>query len=158
MDGYTHEVGLSFNFWFLWVVVAVVIAIYVGSQKYFLGRDLRIRARKSDMFVPFAAIAGGVLGVLLFIESYDGLVQIALNGMEAPESVFNADMTAVAEILVFALCFGFMIWVIEGLVSSKYWDYLDNERFIELRMREIEAEARQHPRKIPRNGIKRHHD
>ena len=155
MDGYTHEVELSFNFWFLWMVVAVIIAIYVGTQKYYLGRDLRIRARKNDMFVPFAAIAGGVLGVLLFIESYDGLVQIALNGMSEPESAFNADIAATAQILVFALCFGLGIWVIEGLVSSKCWDRLDDEKIFLQKELEMEKWLRSRERKIPRNGVRR---
>ena len=89
MNAYYHEVELTFNYWYVILPVAMVVAFVLGTGRYYFA-DNRIR-RRGRIFTAIAIILTGILDVTIvndmMEESIMGLLQLLANSLANEEDL-----------------------------------------------------------------------
>lgn len=114
MNAYYHEFQVGFNCWMVIAPLLVVVAIVVGFAQTYLkkvpkGYKLRFRYNE-NMFLFVAVLSAVIFGVLLFLESSDGIVQYFDNHLGQYESPVWSLFLAPFAMLFASALFGVVVF------------------------------------------------
>ena len=139
MNAYYHEFSVGFNWWMVAMILFAVIAIVFGIGQTYLKRVVReqkiiwkLRYRYNDLlFMLLGVVAAIVITIMLFVESFDGVIQSFDNSLGRYESPVWSLILAPGAIVFVGAVFGCLIDLL-AIVASKtkvavqkfYWKYL----------------------------------
>ncbi|MBQ3473981.1 hypothetical protein IJH72_02345 [Candidatus Saccharibacteria bacterium] len=131
------------NVWAFFAIAMFIAMVALGVMQYYMTPKLGIRRRYNERMFAFVASIGAIIfGVLLFVESSDGIIQMFDNKLLAGESPLWSVIWAPISILGAAIVF---FGVLYGLAVWASWTregYLLSKRRGILRERKEETEAK----------------
>ena len=127
-NAYYHNFTIGFNWWMVVAVVLVGLAIFVGIKMYKAIDGRRIRKVFNDkLFVLISAVSGVVMMLMLFIESWDGILQYLLNSLRFNESPALAVICAVMAIFFASFFFALIIYLVLLVSGWARFGYLHDK-------------------------------
>ena len=117
MGNYYHKLALSFNQWQVVAIIGLAVIIVFGLSQYTMNRKLKIRKRYADRMLQLVALVDTVvLAVLLYRESYWGLIQLLDNTATKGAPIWS-ELLAPAMAIIIAGVLGVFTYVV-GRVSA----------------------------------------
>lgn len=140
MNPFYHEFTIGFNFWMIYVVVAVVVAAFVGVKNYRLEKREIVKNWSDKQLAYITMTLTVVFVVMLVVESMDGIVQYSDNHLAVGEPGALSLLVGAPMIILFSAA---VFWAVLCLVvyiaglARVGWLY---NRAQEARLREAQRE------------------
>lgn len=114
MNAYYHSFEIGFNFWMVFVFVALLVMGALGAFTYKWAKPEPVRVVSDRVVKRLVAVLSVIFCILLFVESMDGIIQ-------ALDNHLDAHISAAWSIIVFPFAMIFIIVVFAALLYVVYY-------------------------------------
>lgn len=125
MSSYYHAFVPGFNWWYIVAPVMVLVVGYVGTKRFRLTRSLKIKVVFNDrLLVLLSVLASVVFGIMLVIESMDGIIQLCDNALTKQDSPAWTLFTAPFVLVMAVFSYGSITYFVGRFMSYEKYSYL----------------------------------